>query len=78
MSIRLDKLIKVCYNESSKKKGLNMKTIEEMLAEIDLLCPNTKGSEKLFIVGMLQDAYRDGYKDATEKHLAFMEELSDK
>ena len=46
-----------------------MKTLEEILTMIDEKCPDTRSSHKLFIAAMIQDAYQDGYKDASEQAL---------
>lgn len=54
------------------------KTLDEVLEEIDSLCPDTKSSERLFILAMIQDAYQDGYIAGIQSALkAFKEQLTD-
>lgn len=45
-------------------------TLTEILEKVDNVCPEVKSSEKLYIVGLIQDAYRKGYKDASETALS--------
>ena len=47
-----------------------MRTVSELMALVEDTLPNSKPSEWLFVVSLLQDSYQEGFEDASKQALA--------
>jgi len=51
-----------------------MKNVEQLIAIVDDICPDIKSSEKLFLVAVMQEQYKEGMEEAYRSALKQLED----